>query len=135
VPWQWFAPHPEPAALSRLATLSCSGCGLSGSLNASSGLVLPELRTLALADNQLTGSISQLVAPQLQTVKLGGNRLEDQLGGWMAALWPRLESLYLHDNFLQGTLPGGGMLALALALALVLVLALNALLAGALGGG
>ena len=69
-----------------------------------SHLLLNELTTLHLAENQLTGPIPSWLMnlTQLTVLDLAGNILEGPIPSSLFEL-ANLETLYLHSNHLNGT--------------------------------
>jgi hypothetical protein len=94
--------------MSRLHSLQCTSCGLSGQLPAWQGL--PSLRQLLLQHNAFSGGLPVSFAwlPSLDTIDLSYNQLSVVPGGEYFSLHAKaLKVLILRGNSLNGTLPGG----------------------------
>eukprot|EP00762_Andalucia_godoyi_P008036 ANDGO_03497.mRNA.1 LRR receptor-like serine/threonine-protein kinase ERECTA len=92
---------------SRLQSLSCSGCGLKGSLPQ---FAAPALRSVDLSNNYIQGTLPPTIASwtALTTLLLNQNQLEGSLGAvaWSTSL-TKLAMLNLANNRLTGSVALG----------------------------
>lgn len=88
-----------------LRTLTCTACGLSGSLP---GWQLFNLQQLFLQRNFITGGLPAVYQGPLNTLDLSYNQLmEVPADGYFTYYAYQMKVLVLRGNKLNGTLPGG----------------------------
>jgi Leucine-rich repeat (LRR) protein len=98
---------PRLNALKTLTTLNLSNNRLYGIIPATIAANLRELSILNLEYNQLEGTLDPLQDCVAVAILLGGNNITGTLKNEIYSSWPRLETLDLSDNQLEGDLPAG----------------------------
>lgn len=98
---------PRLNGLKQLTTLNLANNRFNGIIPATIAANLRELLVLNLENNQLEGTLDPLQDCVAVAILLGGNSIAGSIKDEIFSSWPRLETLDLSDNLLDGALPVG----------------------------